>query len=177
MKVAYLIRDEETQKIFFSTPETLTSDLRDTGYEVQHRTPEYDQYAILGYVPPDVLINNGWWLHCFECDKYIDSGAEKYVTEGKRIFCCPECHAKNYENREAMRQTEQRASIFLTNKFPGISHIFVYQDHEGLCAKFKFPGGERYATWHSARNSITYLPQDEKAAIAYFSPNTVKSAN
>lgn len=171
MKVAYLISDEESQKIFFSTPETLTSDIYRIGYVVQHRTTEYDQYAILGYVPPDVLINDGWQLKCLECDESIDSDTEKYLTEGKRIFCCPECHAKNYEHREAMRQTEQRVSIFLTNRFPKASDIFVYQDHEGLCAKFKFPGGARYATWHSARNSISYLSQDEEAAIAYFCSN------
>jgi hypothetical protein len=168
MKVAYQIADEESQKIFFSTPETLSDDLLDSGYEAELRTPEYDQYAILGYVPPSVLINDGWWLRCFECDEQIDSDSEKYVAEGKRIFCCSECHEINHEHREAMRQTEQRLSSFLLQTFPGISDIFVYQDHEGICAKFKFPGGERYATWHGARNSISYLAQDEKAAIAYF---------
>lgn len=39
------------------------------------REKKYDQYADRGEVPKSVLISDGWWFTCCECEKMVDKDA------------------------------------------------------------------------------------------------------
>jgi hypothetical protein len=83
--------------------------------------PKYNQYADLGYVPPKVLIADGWGFGCWECDSIVDSENEQEEPEGmdtedgyyypepvfngRQVFCCQQC-ADDWKAKKAKREAE-----------------------------------------------------------------------
>lgn len=61
------------------------------------RKKEWDQYAELGYVPREVMFQDGWW---FECDGFNDRGYrcckqltidDNPLAIGDHAYCNQEC--------------------------------------------------------------------------------------
>lgn len=61
------------------------------------RKPEYDKYADQGYVPKQVLLNDGWWFECYgdkapsvRCCKplTIEDGP---LVVNEHVYCGKEC--------------------------------------------------------------------------------------
>lgn len=58
------------------------------------RKKEWDQYAELGYVPKEVMIQDGWWFECYgykqnprrRCCAHITE-EENYKAVGDKVFC------------------------------------------------------------------------------------------
>lgn len=130
------------------------------------RVPEFDAYAP-GPVPPLVLIDNGWWFECLECnrrvsldmeeeleDEGLDPASFQPVEQGSSVFCSSACQHK-YET-DKIKKAEAKAElerIFL-EKFPGATVVSVHLGGHNLndpysgfnsavYVLFTFPGSKR----------------------------------
>lgn len=60
------------------------------------REPEFDKYADQGYVPKQVLLNNGWWFECYgrkaigRCCKPLTIEDNPLVVN-EHVYCGHEC--------------------------------------------------------------------------------------
>lgn len=68
-------------------------------YEVTcQREAKFDKYAANGYVPPLVLLEDGWWFECKKCFKQVSfddlyNVKKEDVTEAGRqsVYCSSKC--------------------------------------------------------------------------------------
>ena len=146
-------------------------------YETVERRLQYDQYSELGYVPKNVLLNDGWWFECNNCYKKIneerwnceEGETIKPVFQNNWIFCCQECSEVAAQERQRHQQEKDKWTRFLTTNYPNISNLFVMVGTDITYASFKFPGSQYEAKWYSDRpNFVSYCLADEAAAQTYF---------
>lgn len=162
--------------------------LRHPGYYVEAK-PQYDQYVPQGYVPRLTLIEDGWYWPCTGCDvqlnpvNCIDIDPDDYnefeeyphaLEDGKRVFCSPECKA-TYDALEPERQRKQimkrQAIVWLKAKYPGITPIGTFFQHNILKVDFRFPGGYCSATWDSRNpDEVLIAGQDVTNWFKYTNP-------
>ena len=102
------------------------------------RVPDFDQYAEAGFVPAEVLIDNGWWFECHGCYRTVNSDAEgthraygrhrtitlKPIYEGSTVWCCPSCKARFEKDQRICAETQDKAiedmKQRLWRRFPGV---------------------------------------------------------
>ncbi|MCA9368265.1 hypothetical protein KC887_08500, partial [Candidatus Kaiserbacteria bacterium] len=79
------------------------------------RQPAYDDWAELGYVPPLVLIADGWHFECDHCGFEVDQDDDgKPVAIGRRVFCNENCAAIHVvRGAELFRRRDRLWSIVL----------------------------------------------------------------
>jgi hypothetical protein len=178
MNLAYRVGDDEEQEVIFTSN---SESMLFNNYEVVERCPNYDQYEKIGYVPSEVLINDGWWIDCSECETTVRGDYWDYENDvdlnpvfiGNSVFCCQACYDKSVERIEAIRQSERRVTNFLMSKYPEISNLQVYACTDEAVARFKFPGSKYEAEWRTNQpDCISYCQVDKEAAIAYFKIKT-----
>ena len=60
------------------------------------RKPDYDKYAEQGYVPKQVLLNDGWWFECHgrreigRCCKPLTNDDNPIVVN-EHVYCSSDC--------------------------------------------------------------------------------------
>ncbi len=180
VKAYYVDNEGEGQILFLSSAYGLSEE-----WETVERRSQYDQYSSIGYVPKQVLLNDGWWFECQNCYKKIDSDCWDYeedeaiepVFENNWIFCCQDCRDSASQERERNRREKEKWAKFLTTNYPDITKLFVMVGTDRAYASFKFPGSYYEAHWYSDRpDFVSYCLADKAAAIAYFFPNESKGA-
>lgn len=70
-----------------------------------NRRPHLDAYAP-GPVPPEVLIDAGWWFECGRCYSHVNEDTALRVIVGPQAYCCPACMMKDQANRAAPKPQE-----------------------------------------------------------------------
>lgn len=122
------------------------------------RRPEFDQFAP-GPVPPDVLIEEGWWFECQHCGVQVDEYIETEIkAEGQIVYCSPSCQSAEYAEHRARQAAEVALIELFESKYPDctIRRVHVYgkklepsERHGGTkcCVDFMFPGAKYGATF------------------------------
>lgn len=117
------------------------------------RTPAWDEFAELGYVPPLELLRAGWRLPCWHCDREIDAddGLEDVTSSMRAVFCGQACFdAWTARRAEIHARKERLAKIAAEcwpwaeissafNGSPGTCKCFG-DDHENVAARLTFAG-------------------------------------
>ncbi len=86
--------------------------------EAAARCPQYDQFAPVGFVPPRVLLEDGWSLCCRECDRMFDEENEQEdedtedeyiypdpVFVGSWTYCSQRCRDDDVRDRANLPST------------------------------------------------------------------------
>ena len=109
------------------------------------RTPQFDQYAEQGYVPPKVLLANGWWLPCHAChatiSEYVDN-PDDVVEEGSNAFCNTDCQQMHHDTVNHINTQHNHYRQLILAKYPYHPFTNWQQGYPlyTLSAEFDFPG-------------------------------------
>jgi hypothetical protein len=115
------------------------------------RTPEFDQYESLGYVPTEALIANDWYLYCDHCGRRSDCEEDdnhddrkvEHVFRGRFYFCHPDCEHSWRAERDRVKADQAKYREYLVGKYPGLTVKTIFGgDKHGLLAFVEFPGGK-----------------------------------
>lgn len=83
-KVAWIVHLGESSEVIFASKETIAYKIAEALYldgEI-HRAPAFDSYAKAGWVPVNVLLENGWWYECGNCKhRVMDYGCDECANE------------------------------------------------------------------------------------------------
>jgi hypothetical protein len=158
-KLAYRLADEDSEKIAFLTEEEATSCSEE--YEVI-RAQEYDKYLEIGYVPIQVLLDDGWWFECHFCGQKVDAEAWDYnddlpldlVVLDRHIFCSQSCHDSYMNRKEYYRSEKQKWTNYLMQSFPQITSLHVVVGDDRTYAQFLVPGCKYKVNWYSDNKGI-----------------------
>lgn len=135
-------------------------------YEQITRTPEYDNFASLGYVPAQQLHEEGWTFNCHECETEINSECFDYqndleiqpVFASNLSFCSQECYQIFIEERAE----RIKAKLALQQKYSGITNIATWRQPDNeIVIHFKFPGGKDYVEWKSSDPDHVWITQKD----------------
>jgi hypothetical protein len=67
------------------------------------RAKEFDEYAAQGFVPPLVLLKNGWWFTCSGCFERVSEEDSCVIEAGPNtVFCSKECQEKKLTKPEGV---------------------------------------------------------------------------
>jgi hypothetical protein len=141
----------------------------DEEYVEAIRAPEWDQYASLGHIPLQSIVNAGWKVPCHNCETLVESGMRKdYFTYDEddeeieiepiftktRCFCSKEC-LSDYDNKKlAMHDRQHEVVQYLTDKYPHLTDLHVtggWEDYP-VYASFHF-GGKYKADYNTDEKS------------------------
>lgn len=128
---------------------------------VPRRTPEYDQYAELGYVPPQVLLQNGWFFYCTECGSKVDEENEQElpdyieteenyfypdpVFEKSEVYCSTDCYLAHLNRWRTIRKHRKTARDYVLLHYPLLTDLHVYGGGKGYKTYVDFDFGGTYA--------------------------------
>lgn len=143
------------------------------------RRPRYDKYAP-GPVPPAVLIEDGWWFECAECNRRVNDDMEETDENGEMlcptsderypdyIWCSSACRDKDIAGREAKRARLAVAKAEVAALYPGseIDHIWEAGDDK-IRAMVIVPGLKYRVNWEQGSSTIGVHPDDIPAWQAY----------
>jgi len=158
---AYGVEDLENDSYFFIF--SLSKNEENSKHTLFLRKPEYDQYCLLGYVPPEVTVQDGYWEVCAYCDVDIHKSIEgqQPTYAGALAFCCKEHEEKYMEQRELNRIRIQQVKAVLGSQFKPEAGVKVTTCY-GLSAEINIQGkGVAYWT-HKEPDTyqVTRLYQD-----------------
>jgi hypothetical protein len=132
---------------------------------ILRRAPEFDRYAP-GPVPPQALLDAGWWITCAECEHHVsDDGCDDCANErvddqpmpppvvcGGMVFCSQDCK----DDYDAARARDAKYKADMTrlalDTFPGATVLQVWgmsgrpNDPENSI-DVKLPGVEGRVGW------------------------------
>jgi len=144
-----------------------------TGFE---RSPEYDDWAEIGYVPAGFLDLQGWWFNCWECEGRVDwdddddGNPQHPVFCGTKAFCSAECCKAYDDKREKVRSMRAIARQQFDTLFPEATIIssWVQTEKNRVQFDFKFPGGKGWAHWSTDEpGAVSHERRDAGAWEAY----------
>jgi hypothetical protein len=180
METAWSVKDGEGEWIVFAEDEEharlkgayrFLPDSEDIEAE---RSPEWDKYLELGYVPPKAMIEAGWWFACDKCESRVDEDNEQEdeedneyypepVFEGQKVFCCQRCRDEWHKDRATEKQRKEEAIALLSSLFPKAQNIKVHGGKPGfdVYATFKF-GDNKEAHWKSSNPDVVTIGQIDK---------------
>lgn len=149
------------------------------GYQVE-RKPEYDKYEKLSYVPPKVLIEDGWWFYCDKCDKRIDYEYYDYeqeeslnpVFDKEKIFCSMEC-CDNY-NQEVLaeKKLKEDSVQFIKHRFPKADIKLFLGHSKRMHVEFELPKLNYRVKYDSKfKDSVTVIQSDIENFEKYYGSN------
>jgi hypothetical protein len=111
------------------------------------RSPEFDQYASTGDIPPLVLISAGWWIECAYCgheltDSYEGPDGEELepVADGVRVYCSTAHMMAEWQER---RDRERRAAASIEACATKFHHMDVAGVISGLRGTLHYSAGGR----------------------------------
>ena len=135
--------DEGTGDIFFLA-DGIIPDAED-GTEAT-MCPEFDKYADLGYVPPDILVKeHGWWYGCQGCGVRVhedNEDVDQCFSVGNQLFCSQQCKDDldiRIENRNKEYADFQTAILSLFPTYTITGFTGGWPSHSPT-AYFTFPG-------------------------------------
>lgn len=146
------------------------------------RSPEYDDWSEIGFVPAGFLDLQGWSFTCWECEGSVDwdwdeddvedgeDPTPKYpVFCGRRAFCSSQCCKAYDDEREKVRSMSAIAKEQFDSLFPEATNTYSWIDSDGIAhIHFNFPGGEGRVTWGTDKpDTVTCEPQDLEAWKTY----------
>lgn len=137
------------------------------------RKRQYDKYAEQGYVPPLVLIDDGWRFVCLECEREVHSDMACDIDDeelnpedfepreyGKdNVFCSAECERAFHERARLNADAKEELRKTFEQKFPDATITFLHvcgtklEPHiageaYNCSVKFTFPGSQGLeCTW------------------------------
>lgn len=191
-KFLFTTREKDARKIaageFSADPDDPSIKLR--------RAPEFDKYAP-GPVPPQALLEHGWWITCAECDHRVsDDGCDDCADErdydspkpppaflGDLVFCSQDC--LDYYQEDRLRDEQWRISMMELAKetFPGATVMNVW----GLSGRprdpdnsvdMKLPGVEGRVNWRpydtSPEGNVIIRNMDHAAFHKYLAGHKVR---
>jgi hypothetical protein len=179
-KRAYIIRDdydhtavvvfaESAKRAYEGNSGELLNCSDEEDIENCERAPDFDKYAELGYVPPHVLIEVGWWLECIECNTKVSDDFEtdegdalEPIYKGDNVFCSAECHYSFYEARRMDKENKERVTQAALEKWPGITVVDANGYHKDIMVEFSFPGSLGTATWRLNAESVMVQQRDHE---------------
>ena len=128
---------------------------------VPRRTPDYDQYADLGYVPPKVLLEKGWVFSCNQCGRQVDQENEQEVPEdveseeeyyypdpvfeSDKVYCSSKCYTDHLESWKIIRKHRKAATEYVLLHYPLLTDLHVYGGGHGYKTYVDFDFGGTYA--------------------------------
>lgn len=134
------------------------------------RAKQYDEYADKGYVPPLVLINDGWWFECCHCGRRCEEEGYDYDTDepipvedmieaGRQsVYCNQSCKdareaeiKERNEKFEAFKEKilESRPDLDFTEWTGGWPWIT-------MTGKFMFPGSKYGGSVRDDEGELTW---------------------
>jgi len=160
---AYTVDEEIDSTVVFAETEVEAAQIgaselwSDPEFVKVKRSPEYDQYTHLGYVPIKALYDDNWWFECWECLQQIpledddEGNSLEPVFEEKKAFCSKECQQDFYALREVRLKQHDEAKQQLLKRLPkGIEITSCYGGgHHPIRIRFTFPGGKHPVGWVS----------------------------
>jgi hypothetical protein len=143
------------------------------------RKPQYDAFASQGYVPIDVLIDDGWWFECPHCGHRITSdGASRYYdheeehdlpvyTTRDAAYCDIHCYEADKREWLLARRREQALADRFHELYPGATVIWVNEYEKDARVVFRFPGGARNVEW-KGKTDLLYIDEQDLPAWEAF---------
>jgi hypothetical protein len=181
MSTAWKIKDDEGEWIVIAKDEWNARlkgayyFLTDVEFVEAKRSPEWDEFSELGYVPPKAMIEVGWQLTCYECESVVDEeneqedeeGNEYYpepVFEGQKVFCCQQCRDTWHRDRATEKQRKEEAIALLSKRYPKAQNIKAHGGSPGddAYASFRF-GNNKRAKWKSSDPDVVTIRKIDKA--------------
>lgn len=113
------------------------------------RAPQFDQYASMGKVPSQALLDAGWWFYCQHCDAIVtqreqdDEERGDPVLEDEVVYCSQACKDK----QEATRAERDAAFARFQEEVTTLRPDLVFTHWSGgypmvtLYGCFRFEGG------------------------------------
>lgn len=111
MKKAYLVRssmEDYAEIIFAETPgkSKTQSSYDDDFIDISaKRVPQFDSYRELGYVPKNILIEDGWWFTCDDCSEQVTDEDDYGYDPTHDLIYCSDCRTP-VNNKEAIKLLE-----------------------------------------------------------------------
>ena len=110
------------------------------------RAPDFDAYALLGYVPADVLVDHGWFIFCQRCEARVDGDNDHdLVVEGRNQWCSPQCRERDARERARREAKRSAGRADFCARFPGAtvkSVIVGGASGDDVTVRFTFPGAQ-----------------------------------
>lgn len=117
------------------------------GLAICTRAPEFDQYASLGEVPIQVLLDAGWHFYCQHCDMLVrqnDNDEERgpLVVDGDTVYCSKSCQESLAVERTRRDSTFARFQQFVMAHRPDLTFTSWHGGYPMTAcrAHFHFPG-------------------------------------
>ena len=138
-----------------------------------------DRYADRGDVPPQAMIEQGWWLTCGCCGNRIeqdliddpdDDCAPVYV--GNWVYYNAAHHDSEVAEIKERRDTELAVRAEAEAKFPGIEVVRHFEGKGGNQVPgvaMRVPGLAGTADWQRGADFVSVEKRDEEAWHAYAS--------
>jgi hypothetical protein len=182
MKAAYKVTGEEGDVIVFAesvddAAQVGAFHLADAAeYVSVELKPDYDQYSELGYVPAEILIRDGWYFFCLQCESRVDSSFEDEdgepvlpEYEGRHVFCCEMCQSQYHHDRKHEDADRAASKADMEQRYPGITRLSVYGGGDySVYVQFHFPGGKHAVSWDSSKSEYVMVsPVDVPAWQAF----------
>jgi hypothetical protein len=113
-------------------------------YIEAHRSEEYDKYSEAGFVPVEILINNGWWFECFHCYKHVTEETENPVYIKQGVYCSPECQQNRKDEIEEMDSDFEQFQICILQNYTWLDIVKFDGGYPARTAfaEFKIPGAK-----------------------------------
>ncbi len=123
--------------------------------------PRLDKYAP-GPVTHENLINEGWWVTCWGCERRVEDDGDDQDDDGEPVgpwvasngfvYCGQKCLDEQMGRWARVKVKKEQVVISLLTKLPlvkplhpwvgGTGHCECFRrDHENVCVHFKVPGG------------------------------------
>lgn len=116
--------------------------------EMCRREPWADCYAEQGWVPAKDLLENDWYLECFNCSAQVSAYDDNEpIYRGAELYCSQVCRDSfEAQKKEARQRKEERSKIALS-KWPGIELLYVSEHDRDARIEFRFPGSVGRVAW------------------------------
>lgn len=110
------------------------------------RAPEFDQYASLGEVPTQVLLDAGWFFYCHYCDMIVrqdgDDGRGFLVVDGDAVYCSKACQDSLEAQRARLDNNFAKFKEAVIARRPDLTFTAWHGGYpmQACRAHFRFPG-------------------------------------
>lgn len=139
------------------------------------RAREFDQYASLGEVPTQVLLDAGWFFYCHYCDATVrqndDSDEERgpLVVDGDSVYCSQACQDNLAAERARLDSNFARFKESVIALRPDLTFTSWHGGYPmTTCrAHFRFPGSDYTGTildFADGRGLLWSIPKADMAA-------------
>lgn len=177
---AYMVSDDEHSVIEFSEHAVVAR--RNGANELSadfelvscRRAPYADPYAEQGWVPPQVLMANGWWIGCRHCGNQVwedgedeDGNPAAPIFEGQDVYCDQGCKDAEDHDRAERAKRKQEVIDGTLARWPEAEIIFANSHDKDRSVQFRFEGGKYPITWRLGENAVLITPCDLHAYRAW----------